>query len=906
MMKTDNQPYANIKEIVWGYNILESVSKSIENHRSFSIKIINAGKHNHRVFEWISVEARENTTPQHGWKLHVSACLLNAIDILETILPALIQSKVNFKVAANLDFLAFLNNDTTKTKQAGKFITIYPENPKKAVAIAEKLNEITKHFHSPTIVTDKQAYKDSIIYYRYGAFTANYIQSLWGSLMQTMTINGKRHFDFKNINDSFMAEIEDPFTSDLSNSKKSYDTPSKNEELLKNRYFECATVNQTLSITVTLAIDLKLNRRCIIKKASRDSTVDKSGHTATSRLIIETNILKKLSVIDEIPKFIDDFYDANNQYCLVMEDIPGINLHELLQYHVITQRPISVKRVIKWAKELARIMKHIHEFGIIQADLKLGNLLLYKNSIKLIDFDSACDMGNDSIICGCGSTGFRTHNRDRGLQPVIQDDIYSYGAILYYLLGLVNPDVNPIEPSQHDINLRLLRENIPNYMSILTKKCLEGSFQNFNEINDYLDYDYKKGKKQCLEEKKQLSHREKLRFLVAEYTRKAYNITTKSFDLDHVLFDSVAYNDFRGIAGSILSLSISQLILKDKDTVGIIKQCTNQLLNKENPYNKIPGLYVGESGKALALLYAGYIIKDNVLVEKAEGLLMETNKMPLQSVDLFNGVAGRLRTNIIFWILTGKSKFLIQAKKHANHIVDTKITPENKSHVGWYNPNAQSTEDDFTFNTEILLGYAHGIAGIGDALIDYYLVNKNQKTLKTIQDIAITLNDQRQKHLDNKSLLWSEAYNGPPLLSFWCHGGAGIGVFLARAMRYGIIEHSQETIESIIHPITEFTKSSAPILCHGVAGNLECLLDIKRHVKAIDIDSQSNNFEMILSSWLRNYVNNDFRSSNVQLDFCGYLTGIAGIIALYSRLSSPVIPNPLHIEFAQYLKGIPT
>src|SRR5262252_369098 len=112
-----------------------------------------------------------NDWPDYGWKLHVSATILNAARILQRVAPFLDQCGVQFKAARSLTDVAKLNSGLLHTySQVGKIITVYPRNDREAVYLAGRLHELTRWFRTPTVPFDLRFCKNSNIYYRYGAF----------------------------------------------------------------------------------------------------------------------------------------------------------------------------------------------------------------------------------------------------------------------------------------------------------------------------------------------------------------------------------------------------------------------------------------------------------------------------------------------------------------------------------------------------------------------------------------------------------------------------------------------------------------------------------------------------------------------------------------------------------------
>ena len=61
--------------------------------------------------------------PKQGFKLHVSATIVNAVSVAKQVVPYLLEKRVNFKIIKNLYVLADMNRGTHGFSQIGKFIT---------------------------------------------------------------------------------------------------------------------------------------------------------------------------------------------------------------------------------------------------------------------------------------------------------------------------------------------------------------------------------------------------------------------------------------------------------------------------------------------------------------------------------------------------------------------------------------------------------------------------------------------------------------------------------------------------------------------------------------------------------------------------------------------------------------
>ena len=130
-------------------------------------------------------------------------------------------------------------------------------------------------------------------------------------------------------------------------------------------------------------------------------------------------------------------------YCLVMENIQGVNLDVWLQEH----GPIGQTRAVDWMRQLADLLAQLHKEELFHRDIKLSNIMLRSTGqLALIDFGTVRPMTNTYFakvasqrdITSVVSPGYTPLEQING-RAVPQSDFYALGRSFIYLLTGKHP-----------------------------------------------------------------------------------------------------------------------------------------------------------------------------------------------------------------------------------------------------------------------------------------------------------------------------------------------------------------------------------------------------------------------------------------------------------------------------------
>lgn len=90
------------------------------------------------------------------WTLYLSVATKQGLDLLEWVIPILIQAKVGFRIVKNQSLHYKLNCGYFGTKEQAKAISIYPRNERNAFWLVWKLRKGASIYKGPTIPAAKR------------------------------------------------------------------------------------------------------------------------------------------------------------------------------------------------------------------------------------------------------------------------------------------------------------------------------------------------------------------------------------------------------------------------------------------------------------------------------------------------------------------------------------------------------------------------------------------------------------------------------------------------------------------------------------------------------------------------------------------------------------------------------
>lgn len=847
--------------------------------------------------QWLQFHADLASLPPQGWKLHISASPSSACAVLRGVLPILFARPIVFKMAASLKRLKFLNQGGAGRSQIGKFITVYPRNDQEALDLAVLLDEATKGLSGPSIPSDHALHPGSLIYYRYGGFSNRLvIQSNIGLILPAIrTPENEILSDLRHVPYQAPPWVVDPFI-DAGIATE----PPPFKRLLGNRYLVVAILSTSMNSTIYLGSDLEAARTCVIKGTSFAQR-NNSTKLARQKMYHEAQILRLLAPDKHFPALFD-VLEQDGSLFLIMEDIEGETLDVYTGKRTARGQHIPFGRIISWSQELAEMLEAIHAKGLVYADLKPSNVIIDGDGkLHLIDFELAHTQGNeDPKWRGCGTRGYMSPQQQGGQPITVRDDIYSFGAFLYALVTGAEPSYAPHPLTLLERPVKRLNPRAEEALRRIIVRCLaadpEARYPSMTALNTALasagarSPSISPGSDLAQEavEEAAAHYRELAKRLLntlcaqARQPARSEGLAWKS--AHPISYGFTARDINTGNSGTLLALAELAAEFPGSHEREVLEAGARWLREAptQNP-RPLPGLYVGESGVGAALLRAGQILRDDSLIALAAQRGRQVGSFPYGSPDLFNGTAGRLRFHLLLWDETGEQEHLLSAINCGQQLLAAATTNDNRE-IFWTIPEGYDSLSGHTY-----AGYAHGAAGIADALLDLFEITGDERLLAAIRGAGSWLQRLALPALDDESgLSWPMIEGGPANQAFWCHGSAGIGQFFLHTARIGVIPSAMDIAALAAKVVACGTRSVGPTQCHGLAGNIEFLLDIYQATGDRSYLTESHALAFLLEAFSQERDGYLVFSSEFPETFTpDYMVGYAGIALCLLRLSAP-------------------
>jgi tRNA A-37 threonylcarbamoyl transferase component Bud32 len=367
--------------------------------------------------DWVVYKPLGVLVPPQGWKIHASACLDNAEEILSVIWEYCIPRRISFKFIRSQQLLFLRNAKYASRDGSGKFVTIYPSDETELEAILEDLTPRLDGQTGPYILSDLR-YGAGPLYVRYGAFVDRYCVGADGELESAIAdANGQLVPDQRGPTFSIPDWVTLP---DCLEPHLVARTSAIVEQI---PYMIERAMHFSNAGGVYAGVDERSGERVVLKEARPHAGLGLDRNDAVTRLHRERDVLERLAGLDQVPR-LHDFFTLGEHHFLVQELVDGTLLSALVGERNPINRPDAddtelVAEYTSWAVELCALVERaiagIHGRGIVIGDLHPSNMLVREDGrVALIDWEVASN-ATDERRLALGAAGFMAPSDRRGL-----------------------------------------------------------------------------------------------------------------------------------------------------------------------------------------------------------------------------------------------------------------------------------------------------------------------------------------------------------------------------------------------------------------------------------------------------------------------------------------------------------
>ncbi|MDP8985078.1 MAG: HEAT repeat domain-containing protein [Pseudomonadota bacterium] len=207
-------------------------------------------------------------------------------------------------------------------------------------------------------------------------------------------------------------------------------------DVIEGRYKFIEKIGKGAFGTVLLMEDTVVEERLILKFLNANVASDEE---MMKRFVHELRYSRKITHKNVIRIY--DFLYIQGNYAISMEYFPS----HTLGGEIVNEKPVALKRAVKFGIDIATGMAVAHQAGIVHRDLKPANVLIDDDSLlKVVDFGvAAAQSQGDTQLTKTGyvigSPKYMAPEQILGKKVDERADIYSLGVILYELFTGVPP-----------------------------------------------------------------------------------------------------------------------------------------------------------------------------------------------------------------------------------------------------------------------------------------------------------------------------------------------------------------------------------------------------------------------------------------------------------------------------------
>jgi serine/threonine protein kinase len=349
------------------------------------------------------------------WLLYISVRTSQANELIEQVLPVLVNRKVSFKVLRNQALVHKVNGGDYGYSEAGKVITIYSKNEEEAISLSNEIEMLSNNFKGQVIPGCQRI----------------------GELLYVS-------FNKKVSEGVFLNTVPSP-TKVLFSAKKRYKSDNGSFVkwfLIRKGYILECPIRCCIKGIIYKGFRVKVFSSCFIKVGKAYSVDDLYGRNIRDRLLWQVHVLSELASLTSVPRVID-YFDIGDNSCLITEYVKGIEIgkrvKELLGLHHWKDASGVVRsKILSYYLNVLLVVQEVHKSGYVHRDITHANFIINsKDEIYIVDFELSykCSPDNTMPPYTLGTFGYCAPEQIKQMLPSFKEDIYSLGVLLAYLVS---------------------------------------------------------------------------------------------------------------------------------------------------------------------------------------------------------------------------------------------------------------------------------------------------------------------------------------------------------------------------------------------------------------------------------------------------------------------------------------
>ncbi|MFJ9373384.1 class III lanthionine synthetase LanKC [Streptomyces sp. NPDC101455] len=842
---------------------------------------------------WVIAEPPDAPVVGQGWKLHVSATSRTSAETLRRSLPVLRDAGVRFKFLMDPMAVREANGKSFPRASSGKFITVYPEDDARFLALASELTDALRELDGPYVLSDRRCPGSRVVSYRYGGFISRFeLEPLGLRDLMIRTPDGSLVQDLRTPFWYAPSWAQDPYADaepvapePKPTGTATSSTSGGGQGLLHGRF----KVESALAFSnrggIYRGVDTETGADVVLREARPGVEVGPEGIDAVQLLRHEYELLTELADTGLFVRPVA-FFEQWEHAFIAEDHIDGGHLgHLSVTHNPLYGLDLTPARLtdyydrfrLLWL-QVADAIAACHERGIVLGDLSPTNIMVTSDDrIRVIDLESAFheDHGGGA---GLGTPGAVTRRAMAAGRGDRRSDYYALGGIM--LCCVLTCQQNDLV--DHAVPLRLLD-------AVAADLALPGELVAL--IKDLYDEDAPLPDPAALRRRltdlpfttawRQLPplahrvspdpesgadlHRRIAATLdgVAKYLRNTADLQREDrlFPADVLVFETNPLSVAHGAYGCLYALHATGDAVPDTFLSWALRKPTG---HKSLP----PGLYYGSAGVAWVLSALGHRdIAARVLRDAAEHPLLYAEP------GVLTGAAGHGMACLRLWRDTGLPEFLDRAREIGEHFARTARHEGGRAH--W--PGS---------GKHVPVGYGEGASGVAMFLLGLHAATGDPAVLELGR--AGLEFDLSCGTYSPGGLLSFPAVAAPDepiavLRHYWDEGTAGI---LTTLLRYHHVtgdetlgKHIEELLPDVRRKYTTF-----PQLFHGVSGLGNALLDAYEFLGDPELLGDAERAaEAVLCSAVRRPEGVVFPGEQTVRESCDLATGSAGVALFLDR-----------------------